>query len=304
MRGLLRLWGHCQYTKESRFTMPAAKVAAICAWKGDAAGWFQALADAWLIDVKEDGSWEVHDWAQHNGKMASNWENGKTGGRPKKQSEKTHDEPTNNPNETHDEPTGNPQKTHKNPQGTDAEPGNGKCIGRGNSIQKPLSPLKGADGEEIKTGAEADSEALGARVLRIFRPDEPPRWTRTERTAWGKICREGYPAMEQRVAEMEKFYRAEKAPRSQWDETWNRRHTAAGLLKNWEEQSGLARIWRRANGGEDFAEAAGEPEKKPPRGIFRRGQALAVSAETPVAGKRRAARQSRTAVGAAQEVQP
>jgi hypothetical protein len=90
---LLRLWAHCQQRKAWRFSgLSDEALAAICRWEGDAGRLRQALIEAQWLDEVEEGL-EVHDWAEVNAKLASNWANGHRGGRPRI----THAKPNDNP---------------------------------------------------------------------------------------------------------------------------------------------------------------------------------------------------------------
>lgn len=101
---VLRLWGHCQNQKKSRFPkMSAAALCAICCAKTSAEQLWLAMQSAGFIRVKND-TVIVHEWDDYNASLIKNWENGKKGGRPRK-------------------PNGNPKRDWVNPEKTQTHSG-------------------------------------------------------------------------------------------------------------------------------------------------------------------------------------
>lgn len=86
--GLLRLWGDCQIGRRwSGLTLNPTRLAAIMRFEGDKAELWEAMIDAdapWL-DPEEGGTWSVHDFADHQKQVIGMWENGRKGGRPRKE---------------------------------------------------------------------------------------------------------------------------------------------------------------------------------------------------------------------------
>jgi hypothetical protein len=81
---LLRLWGHCQQRRASRFkNLSPATLKAICrADEIDADRFHSIMVQTGFIDLEGDET-VVHDWDEVNGALLRNWENGKKGGRPR-----------------------------------------------------------------------------------------------------------------------------------------------------------------------------------------------------------------------------
>jgi len=127
---ILRLWAHCQERKSDTFAMPTRGLKAQCKFQGDAEAFEKALIEAGFIERDGDNI-IVCGWAEKNASLIAAWENGKTGGRPRKEK---------NPTETHGKPTGNPAVTQgepsENPSATQAKPIREEKI-REEEIQEP-----------------------------------------------------------------------------------------------------------------------------------------------------------------------
>ena len=81
---LLRLWGHCQYRKDWRFTgMNGETLSAICRSKIDGTQLLNVLNQSGFIEINGKVT-VVHDWDVSNRTLVSAWRNGRFGGRPKK----------------------------------------------------------------------------------------------------------------------------------------------------------------------------------------------------------------------------
>lgn len=113
---ILRLWFHCQQRKTIEFEgMTPQILKAICRYEGDAQKLFDAITQPGVgFAERYPNGIRVPKWANLNTKLMANWDNGKTGGRPKI----TQQEPNDNPPVTQQEPTGNPTSDWGNPQGT------------------------------------------------------------------------------------------------------------------------------------------------------------------------------------------
>lgn len=110
---ILRLWAHCQARQSDTFEMPTRGLKAQCRYPGDAEAFEAALIEAGFLS--RDGA-QIHvcGWADYNAALMRNWENGRKGGRPKK-------EPSGNPGETQEKPRRNPDETQQEPNGNPAE---------------------------------------------------------------------------------------------------------------------------------------------------------------------------------------
>lgn len=86
--GLLRLWGDCQIGRRwTGLTLNPTRLAAIMRYEGDAAALWEAMTDPdapWL-DPDDGGTWAIHDFGHHQKQVISLWENGRKGGRPRKE---------------------------------------------------------------------------------------------------------------------------------------------------------------------------------------------------------------------------
>lgn len=86
---VLRLWGHCQNQKKSRFAqMPASMLCAICGAKCSPEQLWLALQNAGFVKLRGD-TLIVHEWDKYNQSLITSWRNGKKGGRKRKQKQET-----------------------------------------------------------------------------------------------------------------------------------------------------------------------------------------------------------------------
>ena len=106
---LIRLWAHCQTRKGDRFAMPAAGLKALCKFGGDAGLLESSMIEAGFVQ-RDFAEIYVPKWAEKNSALLAAWDNGKRGGRPKKE---TQLKPTDNPDETQTKPNHNPDETDK-----------------------------------------------------------------------------------------------------------------------------------------------------------------------------------------------
>jgi uncharacterized phage protein (TIGR02220 family) len=89
MEYLVAIWGHCQSNQRGEFWAGADAdyVEMICRWDGEAGVLFNALCDCGkpgFIERTQEGV-HVHDWAEMNSQMVSNWSrntNGRKGKKP------------------------------------------------------------------------------------------------------------------------------------------------------------------------------------------------------------------------------
>ena len=144
---LIALWGHCEARRTDTFDkMPPAVLAAVCSFPGKPKALDLALqAGPWIY--REGDLVTVHGWRERNTKLLASIENGKKGGRPKKQSQPT-DSPNRNPEETHGFPLGNSQA---NPQEPVEMRGDKRSI-------PPIVPQGGPG--EISSGALEETETF------------------------------------------------------------------------------------------------------------------------------------------------
>lgn len=82
MTAVISLWSHCQNRKEWCFQINSRMLAGICEFKGDHAALLKEMVECGFLDQLEDGSYEVHGWAEKNSQLIHNWNAGKKGGRP------------------------------------------------------------------------------------------------------------------------------------------------------------------------------------------------------------------------------
>ena len=98
---VIRLWAHCQNRKTHRLpTGNPTAIKAICHSPHDAEKFHSAMIEAGFLREDDDGLY-AHEWDSVNQYLVNSWENGKKGGRPKKE---TNTKPTDNPKLTQTEP--------------------------------------------------------------------------------------------------------------------------------------------------------------------------------------------------------
>ena len=102
---VLRLWAHCQTRKTDRFAgWKPTVLASVCRWESDPQILWDGMTET-FIECK-DGVVIAHGWGEVNASLVSAWNNGKLGGRPKKQAENPPEKPKENR-------TVNPPKTDR-----------------------------------------------------------------------------------------------------------------------------------------------------------------------------------------------
>lgn len=101
--GIVRLWAHCQQRRDDTFDLTAPQLAAVTKIDGNPRTIERALIEARFIE-REGKMIHVRGWRERNAGLLASIENGRKGGRPRK-----------NPQETNVKPTGNPQVTHGQP---------------------------------------------------------------------------------------------------------------------------------------------------------------------------------------------
>lgn len=142
---IMRLWGHCQLRKNDRFELSPHALKAVCRYPGDADEFERVMAECGWVS-REGDLIVAEGWAEHNAKLVSAWQNGGTGGRPKK--------PKRNPRETQPKPTDNPRGTQSDAGLTHEEP-----IGldrTGEEESKKNAARSGSDGETPPRPTPAD----------------------------------------------------------------------------------------------------------------------------------------------------
>jgi len=98
---VMRILAHCNNRKKTQIEpMRNPGLKALCRYTGDAELLESSLLESGWIEKTENG-YDVPKFAEHNAQLVNSWENGKKGGRPKKNPGKTQKKPSNNPTETH-----------------------------------------------------------------------------------------------------------------------------------------------------------------------------------------------------------
>jgi hypothetical protein len=103
---LIRLWGHCQTRRSDTFEIPTAGLKALCRFAGDANRLESALVESGWAE-RDGRNLRACKWLEKNSGMFARWENGKSGGRPKK--------PTDNLSQTEPKPASNQHRTSGEP---------------------------------------------------------------------------------------------------------------------------------------------------------------------------------------------
>lgn len=135
---LIRLWGHCQTRKATRFEIPAAGLKGLCKATCDAQALEAALAECGYV-ARDGAHLEVLKWAEQNSSLIAAWENGSKGGRPSKPIQNPrvmNGKPTGNPRETQPEPNANPDVTDR--RGGDKTPSLRSGEQRASRLPKPF----------------------------------------------------------------------------------------------------------------------------------------------------------------------
>lgn len=173
---LLRLWAYCQVQRQWKLDLPSEALGALCDWPGDPEELSQALQSARFIRLENDRI-TVLNWDEHNAGIITNWNNGKRGGRPRKEAtstdiaknaEKDPKKPTGFPPDTDGIPTANPVEPTANPWQTQSKPNKNKNKNkRKEKVEKEnadataahpknfLDAWNGLEGSDIRTRAEA-----------------------------------------------------------------------------------------------------------------------------------------------------
>ncbi|MFH1300684.1 MAG: hypothetical protein ABIK07_06450 [Planctomycetota bacterium] len=98
---VIRILSHCNNRKKTQIEpMQNPGLKALCRYNGDAELLESSLLESEWIEKTETG-YDVPKFAEHNAQLVNSWENGKKGGRPKKNPIETQSKPSNNPTETH-----------------------------------------------------------------------------------------------------------------------------------------------------------------------------------------------------------
>lgn len=128
---LVRLWTHCQQRRAFVFPFTADTLKAICRFPGKGDDLLSSLVNAGFLDPVDGqaGQFKVHDWDVSNASLIANWQNGKSGGRPRKckTNTKPTDHPVNIPMNTHGLSVGHPidrEDREEREEGEDGESAN------------------------------------------------------------------------------------------------------------------------------------------------------------------------------------
>jgi hypothetical protein len=173
---VIALWSYCQTSHKAVLDIPHPAIAAICGFTGqDPEALINALVECRFVDRAGDRL-TVHEWGDYNGKLLSNWENGRRGGRPSGH-KGTQQEPPDNPPETQNgvgfppkKPTGNPQGTHAEQDGNTPETQN--VIGF--PPQEPAHNPQGTEAETIGNPTETHAEPIRLDKSREDKTGEEP----------------------------------------------------------------------------------------------------------------------------------
>lgn len=109
---LIRLWGHCQTRKATRFEIPAPGLKGICKCTCSGQDLERALTACGYL-VRDGDAVEVLKWAEQNASLMAAWSNGGKGGRPPKG--KPGENPADNPGVSDGLPMGGPQASRGDP---------------------------------------------------------------------------------------------------------------------------------------------------------------------------------------------
>ncbi|WP_299466403.1 hypothetical protein [uncultured Gimesia sp.] len=81
---VIRILSHCNNRKKTQIEpMQNPGLKALCRYDGDAELLESSLLESEWIEKTETG-YDVPKFAEHNAQLVNSWENGKKGGRPKK----------------------------------------------------------------------------------------------------------------------------------------------------------------------------------------------------------------------------
>lgn len=168
---ILRLWAHCEARRTESFTeLSPDALAAICRYNGNAKKLDKALQEARFI-IRKGKAVTVHGWEERNRGLLASIENGKKGGRPRKNRQATDSEPTENPRVSDGKPTANPCRTSERrgeevreippivPQGGQSEEA---------GASKPAPPPCPDSPEKKEPGAVAIVEDAKRRICGFF----------------------------------------------------------------------------------------------------------------------------------------
>jgi hypothetical protein len=120
LTSLLALFGHCQTSKSYVHRFSPEKLPGICQYHGDPDHLLRTFLKLELLDLLDDGEYEVHGWAEKNASYKAAWANGAKGG-TKKNPSATPNASQGIPSATPNNPMGNPSATHRVPIGPPCE---------------------------------------------------------------------------------------------------------------------------------------------------------------------------------------
>jgi hypothetical protein len=72
LTAILGLWAHCQNSRAWVFRLSPIMLSGICRYAGPE-NLLRVLVECQLLDDRQDGTYEVHDWAEKNAVLVRNW---------------------------------------------------------------------------------------------------------------------------------------------------------------------------------------------------------------------------------------
>lgn len=195
---LLRMWAHCETDQKGERWRGADPeyIEAVCRWSGDAGRAFAALLECEFVAVVEGGL-IIRNWKKYNQTLVNSWDNGRSGGRPRK----THGKPMGNPRVSGMHSSGNPRvspsATSQNPPVTHGEP-----VGPPRREEKSREEKNGEEYPQTPTSGPAKSDPVNGEV----------GWPTREQ--WVAACeRQGVP---EHVAQEEWLRQESKPEHERW----------------------------------------------------------------------------------------
>lgn len=235
---LLRLWGHCESRKTDTFALTSLELAAICEYQDNPDQFAKNLAELRFIE-KRGKRIKVRGWLEKNGALVARWQNGKKGGRPRKEPRGSADDPAPNRKRTRqnlqvpaDKPEGNQTRTAENHSSVV------ECSG----VVPPTVPQGGP--ERLRGEIERICAIFGRKRKRVGNEAE-------------HALLEVSPIPEDELRAVEWFYGLPSD--DSVTELRVRRHDADRLILHWRQEVDRAERFRKKNGGGVSREKKSEP---------------------------------------------
>lgn len=217
---VLRLWGHCQNQKKSRFRdMSAATLCAICRANCSPQALWLSLQNVGFIRV-EGQTLIVHEWNQYNKSLVNSWRNGKKGGRPSRKKAQPDEKPTGNPQATRGEPYREEKRREdsvcvgaQNPAPTDTHTHDSRLAKDHKAEIARLFPKHDFDAclrraqRHVRKQRGNDAEVTLGWFVAHWMPREPEARSRTPEPSLSTSRPEPEPTLEQ-IAQREAEFRA------------------------------------------------------------------------------------------------